>query len=681
MTLYPTSSSISPTGSSDPQDEDDFFRVSIDTFDTSSYRTYSQEYYDPSLLLDHKDYEFLTLIQQGASGKVYHGRNKQNMKNVALKVFGYSPNFPDVRHVYYEIQVMSQFANIAGVVQLLGYFPDTSEGILSNRLSPEPFPIIVMELLEGGEVFHKIYKDKVVECERDIAILFYRIVVAVQSIHENKYIHRDIKLENLMFLDLYENSPVKIVDMGSMVSLSQSPDGVYRDCGLVGTPGYIAPESAQYFDYSYASDIWQLGCCLYSMLSGHSPFGSDLHTSRYLPMSGVAWNGISADAKDLVKRMLQKSITSRITISGILSHPWLINDKKLSTCLLSEDYYRRMKYLALRQKMKNFFLDTKVIQSNRDRRKKLKKLIPLLSQSSSLSSYHSQLSSAFFPDSDAPGDLIPSPPTLPQLKSSFSTPCPPSPSIFIKRYSSIDSPELLTRKSREHPRPTQKIIEQLRQQTFNHTPMKTISSEELETGLESFRSAVLESFSLNCCEYISYDNFRGLLVKSELSDLANRRVFNIFDLNKTGLIDMKDFLLTMAALNFGKSSRKSASSQLSPASDSPCGGGRVIPGGGGSEGNLNDSTHSLAQLYFSIFDISGRGYIELDQMKTAIDYILYHDDEELGLRKMDHISPRRSRDEIFDVEMLFAMIDTDGDGKIDFEKFSFFFNKLRSSTI
>jgi Ca2+-binding EF-hand superfamily protein len=212
-----------------------------------------------------------------------------------------------------------------------------------------------------------------------------------------------------------------------------------------------------------------------------------------------------------------------------------------------------------------------------------------------------------------------------------------------------------------------------------------MSSEKLETRLESFRSAVLESFSTSSCEYISYDTFRALLVESDLTDLANKRVFNIFDLNKTGMIDMKDFLLTMAALNFGKSSsRRLSLNSASSEQSTHCGVegfGLGTPGNSPTGGDLNDSNHSLAHLYFSIFDISGRGYIELDQMKTAIDYILCQDHAELGPRRTDLISPRRSHDEVFDVEMLFAMIDTDGDGKIDFEKFSSFFNKLRASTI
>eukprot|EP00604_Paraphysomonas_vestita_P000647 CAMPEP_0174825094 /NCGR_PEP_ID=MMETSP1107-20130205/42075_1 /TAXON_ID=36770 /ORGANISM="Paraphysomonas vestita, Strain GFlagA" /LENGTH=105 /DNA_ID=CAMNT_0016056261 /DNA_START=662 /DNA_END=976 /DNA_ORIENTATION=- len=105
----------------------------------------------------------------------------------------------------------------------------------------------------------------------------------------------------------------------------------------------------------------------------------------------------------------------------------------------------------------------------------------------------------------------------------------------------------------------------------------------------------------------------------------------------------------MAALNFGRNDSKRLSVQSIDGSNHSNNSNNSI--------DLNDSVHDpLAQLYFSIFDISGRGYIELEQFKMAIDYILYHDDEELGPRKNDLVSPRKSRDEVIDIQMLFATI-------------------------
>ena len=568
--------------------------------------------------------------------------------------------------------------------------------IYMNEINEKDY--IIMELLgEDMGTLRQISRQQINDngylIQLPIAIhLAKEMINCIEYLHHKGYIHRDIKLENMMFLDKYENSPVKIIDMGSMTQIT-CQDGIYRDCNLVGTSGFIAPESVQYFDYSYASDIWQLGCCLYSMLSGHSPFGSNNYSTRFLPMSGVAWNNISYEAKDLVRRMLQKSVPSRITLTEILQHPWMINDK-LPTCFLTEDYYVRMKYLALRQQMKLFFLDSKVIESNRDRRKKLKKLIPMIRQSSSLSSSHSQVSvvsQVSFSTSSAVVEMLENqksitsfPSSSPQLKSSFSTPVKSvqHPGKFIQRSSSIASPETsptLRKQLNNLSSVPHKIIEQLRNQNTQYkkySPIRTMTTEKLEIRLESFRIAVLRSLSTSC-ESMTYELFRSLMIEAELGDLSSKRVFNIFDLDRTGTIDMRDFLLTMAALNFGRSDSKRLSVTSIDGSNHS-----IQSNNSNSSAELNESSHdSLAQLYFSIFDISGRGYIEFEQFKMAIDYIIYHDDEELGAGKNDLISPRKSRDEKIDVEMLFATIDSNNTGKIDFGQFSKFFNKLRSSTI
>jgi serine/threonine protein kinase len=766
----------------DEVNDDEFFRLSIDTFDSSDDERgvgggHQDLYYDPLLCLSSSNYQILSLLQEGSSGQVYLGKRLNDSHPVALKFFGYQDHHDTITHtsIYHEIQMMSQFSGISGVVQLHGYFLDSEEGLLPHpRLSSVPYPVIVMELLEGGELFQKIYtsKDKVVESEQDLVRLFHRIVFAVQSIHDHHYIHRDLKLENMMFLDHDVNtSPIKIIDLGSMISTSGCDDGVYRDCVEVGTAAYLAPESIQYFDYSAASDVFQLGCCLYSMLSGHSPYGSSTSGGggvsersrvRYLPMSGLAWATISPEAKDLVRQMLQKNPQNRITLTSILTHPWLTESgQDLSLSLLSEDYYQRMKFLALRQQMKVFFLDQQVIQNNRDRRKKLKKLIPLIQLSSSLSSSFSHVSlytstsdssksvvskrsmsirqppPAHLPD-DCFVKLSSSPPSSPlikrpRLRSSFSASHLPSPSNAstsvvdtsskgraFQRSSSTDcAADKTNTKSTIAITSTlsQKIIHQLRLQHCNpsHLPPPTpthssssiyhMDSDKFETRLESFRSAMLHSFTTSSTgpphhhhhhqqQHITYAVFRELLIESELEELATRRVFNIFDLHRTGMVDMKDFLLTMAALNFGKSS--SRQNLYTPTHTTST----QHPWSGGSDDTttatstmtttntiyendeLNESNHSLAQLYFSIFDITGRGFIEIDQMRIAIDYILYSDDEELGPRKggaADRVSPRKSRDEVFDVEMLFAAIDTDGNGRINFEQFSRFFNHLRSA--
>lgn len=66
-------------------------------------------------------------------------------------------------------------------------------------------------------------------------------------------------------------SPVKIIDVGMMVRMAPNKN-YYRSSSIQGTVGYVAPETLLHKMYSPASDMWQAGVCLYSMLSGFSPF-------------------------------------------------------------------------------------------------------------------------------------------------------------------------------------------------------------------------------------------------------------------------------------------------------------------------------------------------------------------------------------------------------------------------
>jgi serine/threonine protein kinase len=356
------------------------------------------------ILLSGTDYEILSLIQEGAIGKVYHARHLQTHQDYAMKFFGYTSVDPEERDIEHEIRVLYSFRGIHGIIQLAGYFYDTSDGLISGKVYCHPYPVIVMELLTGGELFHYIHQQNQIT-EQLLSRIFYQIIVSVQSIHAKRYIHRDIKLENMMFsadtpsthaarahggtsVTDTTNGVIKIIDFGLMVKVTGS-DGIYHEDDLVGTPGYLAPECLDYYDYSYASDIWSLGCCLYSMLSGLLPFNPPSDQAyvhhRYRPMTGPAWINISSQAKDLIKMLLQRNAHSRPSLEQILLHPWLID--AAPTRDLGNEYLSRMKYLSLKQKLKSFFLNsTKLVATNMQTRDQLNKILPLLRKESSIMS-------------------------------------------------------------------------------------------------------------------------------------------------------------------------------------------------------------------------------------------------------------------------------------------------------
>lgn len=155
----------------------------------------------------------------------------------------------------------------SGVVQLQSIFYDTDTGILPSK-NPDhmiSYPVIVMENIEGETLKGRIdarLEQRLVVDETYFADLFKSVVMALQGIHERGFIHRDIKAENVLLASKDINSlAVKIIDFGFMVRLDDS--GKFQDRHILGSEGFIAPESVLHKLYSPKSDVWQVGCLLY----------------------------------------------------------------------------------------------------------------------------------------------------------------------------------------------------------------------------------------------------------------------------------------------------------------------------------------------------------------------------------------------------------------------------------
>merc|ERR1712184_223396 len=94
-----------------------------------------------------------------------------------------------------------------------------------------------------------------------------QILLGVKYLHENKIIHRDLKLGNIFLNDDME---IKLGDFG--LATKENFDGE-RKRTLCGTPNYIAPEVLTKKGHSYEVDIWSIGCIMYTLLVGISVKG------------------------------------------------------------------------------------------------------------------------------------------------------------------------------------------------------------------------------------------------------------------------------------------------------------------------------------------------------------------------------------------------------------------------
>mmetsp|Transcript_9758 Transcript_9758/g.14714 ORF Transcript_9758/g.14714 Transcript_9758/m.14714 type:complete len:440 (+) Transcript_9758:79-1398(+) len=291
---------------------------------------------------------------KGRFGVVHRAVRKSDNKTFSLKFFGYMDGKPQLAEINSEIMFMMALVGVEGAVQIESIFYDLPEGFLPNKNPKflQSYPVIVMEAVGGGDLFMRIKnrvenKEKI--SERYLASMFSSTMSALDSFHRRKFIHRDLKTQNLLLVSDAQDSPVKIIDFGSMVQLNTVTD-VHTDNRMVGTKGCFAPESITRFEYSVKSDIWQAGCLLFCMILGRPPFfadrWTDIKAGEFIKCSN--WNHLSEDVKDLITRMLTVDPAKRISMSDIRSHRWL---SYASDADLGGDYAKRVKSLALRQEL------------------------------------------------------------------------------------------------------------------------------------------------------------------------------------------------------------------------------------------------------------------------------------------------------------------------------------------
>ena len=199
-----------------------------------------------------KDLNFVKVLGKGSFGEVVLIEHKGNKQLYAIK---------SIQKIQIDYERLHENIEMEKKILLKIDHPFIIK--LVKTLKNDTHIFFLMEYIRGKELFEII---------REIGILskyqtqFYSasLIIAVNYLHKNKYIYRDLKPENVIIMD---NGYIKILDFGTAKEI------VDRTSTVIGTPHYMAPEIIKGEGYTFSVDFWSIGICMYEFMFGTVPFG------------------------------------------------------------------------------------------------------------------------------------------------------------------------------------------------------------------------------------------------------------------------------------------------------------------------------------------------------------------------------------------------------------------------
>ncbi|XP_065029934.1 3-phosphoinositide-dependent protein kinase 1-like isoform X3 [Musa acuminata AAA Group] len=261
-------------------------------------RTNSIAFRAPQEQFTIKDFELGKVFGVGSYSQVVRAKKKDTGNVYALKIMDkkFIAKENKVSYVKMERIVLDQLDH-PGIIRLCFTFQDTHSLYMA------------LECCEGGELFDQITRKGYLS-EDEARFYAAEVVDALEYIHGVGLIHRDIKPENLL---LTADGHIKIADFGSVKPTRDSQMTVLpsslneKACTFVGTAAYVPPEVLNSCPATFANDLWALGCTLYQMLSGSSPFKD---ASEWLIFQRIITRDLkfpeffSHEARDLIDKLL-----------------------------------------------------------------------------------------------------------------------------------------------------------------------------------------------------------------------------------------------------------------------------------------------------------------------------------------------------------------------------------------
>ncbi|XP_016009947.2 STE20-like serine/threonine-protein kinase isoform X2 [Rousettus aegyptiacus] len=262
-------------------------------------------------------WEIIGELGDGAFGKVYKAQNKETNVLAAAKVID-TKSEEELEDYMVEIDILAS-CDHPNIVKLLDAF------YYENNLW------ILIEFCAGGAVDAVMLELERPLTESQIQVVCRQTLEALNYLHDNKIIHRDLKAGNILFtLD----GDIKLADFGVSAKNTRT---IQRRDSFIGTPYWMAPEvvmceTSKDRPYDYKADVWSLGITLIEMAEIEPPH-HELNPMRVLlkiaksePPTLAQPSRWSSNFKDFLKKCLEKNVDSRWTTSQLLQHPFVTVD-------------------------------------------------------------------------------------------------------------------------------------------------------------------------------------------------------------------------------------------------------------------------------------------------------------------------------------------------------------------